>query len=147
VRVVEAFVDRESILSALEEASTPTEPDLLVIDVDGNDYWIRESVASRYLPRVVVIEYNPTVGPHLQWVMPYNPNHQWNNTAWHGAGLAALARLGRRLGYELVGCDSHGVNEFIAEVQGRTVSCPTSGFGWSTTSSTRPASLSSSRSE
>lgn len=63
--------------------------------------------------RVVVIEYNATVGPHLQWVMPYNPNHRWNDTAWHGAGLAALARLGRSLGYVLVGCDSHGVNAFF----------------------------------
>lgn len=113
VRVVEAFVDRESIVSVLEEASTPTEPDLLVIDVDGNDYWIWEGVATRHIPRVVVIEYNSTVGPHLQWVMPYKPNHRWNRTAWHGASLAALARLGSRLGYVLVGCDSHGVNAFF----------------------------------
>ena len=113
VRVLEAFVDRTSILSVLEGAATPTEPDLLVIDVDGNDYWIWEAVASRYRPRVVVIEYNSTVGPHLQWVMPYNANHRWDNTAWHGAGLAALAQLGRRLGYALVGCDSHGVNAFF----------------------------------
>jgi len=113
VRVVEAFVDRESILSVLEEASTPAEPDLIVIDVDGNDYWIWDAVATRYMPRVVVIEYNSTVGPHLQWVMPYNPNHRWNNTAWHAAGLAALAGLGHKLGYVLVGCDSHGVNAFF----------------------------------
>jgi hypothetical protein len=113
VRVVEAFVDRESIVSVLEEASTPTEPDLLVIDVDGNDYRIWEGVATRHIPRVVVIEYNSTVGPHLQWVMPYKPNHRWNRTAWHGASLAALARLGSRLGYVLVGCDSHGVNAFF----------------------------------
>jgi hypothetical protein len=113
VRVVERFIDRESILSVLDEASTPTEPDLLVIDVDGNDYWVWEAVATQYMPRVVVVEYNATVGPHLQWVMPYNPNHRWNKTAWHGAGLAALAGLGRSLGYVLVGCDSHGVNAFF----------------------------------
>jgi hypothetical protein len=113
VRVVEAFIDRESVLSVLEEACTPTEPDLLVIDVDGNDYWIWKAVATRYTPRVVVIEYNSTVGPHLQWVMPYNRHHRWNETAWHGAGLAALVRLGQSLGYVLVGCDSQGVNAFF----------------------------------
>jgi len=53
--VVEAFVDRESILSVLEAASTAPEPDLLVIDVDGNDYWIWEAVATQYKPRVVVM--------------------------------------------------------------------------------------------
>jgi len=113
VCVVEAFVDRESILSVLEAASTAPEPDLLVIDVDGNDYWIWEAVATQYKPRVVVIEYNAIVGPRLQWVMPYNPKHRWDETAWHGAGLAALERLGRSLGYVLVGCDSQGVNAFF----------------------------------
>ncbi len=60
-----------------------------------------------------MIEYNAVVGPRLQWTMPYNPTHQWNETAWHAAGLAALERLGRRLGYVLVGCDSLGVNAFF----------------------------------
>jgi len=113
VDVVEAFVDRESIVPILQASSTPDELDLLVIDIDGNDYWIWEEVATRYTPRVVVIEYNAVVGPRLQWTMPYNPTHQWNDTAWHAAGLAALERLGRRLGYVLVGCDSLGVNAFF----------------------------------
>lgn len=113
VRVVEAYVDRESIPSLLEEQSLPTEPDLLVIDVDGNDYWIWKSISTRYAPRVVVIEYNAAIGPHLQWAMPYNRDHRWNETAWHGASLAALVRLGQRMGYALVGCDSQGVNAFF----------------------------------
>ncbi len=113
VRVVEAFVDRESIVSVLESASTPDEPDVLVIDVDGNDLQIWDAVSARYRPRIVVIEYNAAVGPHLQWAMPYNAGHRWNETAWHGASLAALARLGRQLGYVLAGCDSQGVNAFF----------------------------------
>jgi hypothetical protein len=113
VRVVEAYVDRESIVSVLESSSTPATPDLLVIDVDGNDYWIWDVIMTRYRPRVVVIEYNAVAGPRLQWVMPYDPKHRWNETAWHSAGLAALARLGRDVGYVLVGCDSQGVNAFF----------------------------------
>ena len=45
--------------------------------------------------------------------MPYDPNHRWDGTCRHGAGLSALAALGSRFGYELVGCDSHGVNAFF----------------------------------
>ena len=45
--------------------------------------------------------------------MPYDPNHRWDGTCRHGAGLSALAALGSRFGYELVGCDSHGVNVFF----------------------------------
>ena len=33
---------------------------------------------------------------------------------YHGASLRALARVGARLGYVLVGCDSNGVNAFFA---------------------------------
>ena len=44
---------------------------------------------------------------------PYNPRHRWDETRRHGAGLAALARLGSSMGYRLVGCDSHGVNAFF----------------------------------
>jgi hypothetical protein len=115
VTVVEAFVDSSSIVSVLDGASTPPAPDLLVVDVDGNDYWIWEAVASHYRPRVVVVEYNAVVGPRLRWVMPDDPDHRWDDTAWHGAGLSALARLGRRLGYVLVGCDGNGVNAFFVD--------------------------------
>jgi hypothetical protein len=113
VTVAEAFVDRESILPVLKKAGAFAQPDLLVVDIDGNDYWIWETVALRHRPRVVVIEYNALVGPRLHWVLPYNASHRWDETRRHGAGLAALASLGSRLGYTLVGCDSQGVNAFF----------------------------------
>lgn len=113
VVVVESFIDRESIHAVLDEAGVSSTPDLLVIDIDGNDYWVWEEVASRYRPRVVVIEYNATMGPRRRWVMPYNAAHRWDETNWHGASLAALTALGSRLGYTLIGCDSQGVNAFF----------------------------------
>ena len=113
VAVVESYIDRESILSVLAAARASDTSDLLVIDVDGNDYWIWEQVSSRYRARVVVIEYNAIMGPRRRWVMPYNAAHRWDETYWHGASLAALAVLGSRLGYTLIGCDSYGVNAFF----------------------------------
>jgi hypothetical protein len=113
VTIRNAFVDRASILPVLEEAGAPTIPDLLVIDIDGNDYWVWTTVASCYHARVVVIEYNAVVGPWLNWVMPYDAAHRWDGTRRHGAGLAALASLGSWLGYTLIGCDSRGVNVFF----------------------------------
>ena len=113
VAVVGSFVDRESIASVLADARASGTPDLLVIDIDGNDYWIWEEVSFRYRARVVVIEYNAIMGPRRRWVMPYNAAHQWDETYWHGASLAALAVLGSRLGYTLIGCDSCGVNAFF----------------------------------
>ena len=113
VVVAESFVDRESITSVLDDAGAAAAPDLLVVDIDGNDYWVWEKVAARRRPRVVVIEYNASMGPRRRWVMPYDPAHRWEETRRHGASVAALAALGSRLGYTLVGCDSQGVNAFF----------------------------------
>ena len=113
VTVTQSIVDRESVLSVLGEAGAPGNPDLLVIDIDGNDYWIWQQVASSIRPRVVVIEYNAVVGDQLHWTLPYDADHRWDETCRFGAGLAALAALGSELGYTLVGCDSRGVNAFF----------------------------------
>ena len=48
VTVVEAFVDRASILQVIADGGAPTRPDLLVIDIDGNDYWVWEALGRRY---------------------------------------------------------------------------------------------------
>jgi hypothetical protein len=113
VDVTDAFVDRDSIGAILDAAGVPLTPDLLVIDIDGNDYWIWKQIACRVQARVVLIEYNAVVGPRSHWVLPYDPRHTWDESYRHGASLAALARLGTRLGYTLVGCDSSGVNAFF----------------------------------
>jgi hypothetical protein len=113
VTVCHAFVDRDNIVSLLDESQTPREVDLLVLDIDGNDYWVLERLGRWLHPRAMVLEYNATVGPWLGWAMPYDARHLWDETSWHGASLAALTRLGRGLGFTLVGCDSRGVNAFF----------------------------------
>jgi len=45
--------------------------------------------------------------------MPYDPGHVWEGSAYYGASLAALFRLGEKHGYKLVCCDSRGVNAFF----------------------------------
>lgn len=96
--------------------------DLLSIDVDGNDYWLWAEMPAR--PRVVVIEYNASFGPERSVTIPYDPTFdrkERHRSGWyHGASLTALAALGDRLGYALVGCDSRGVNAFFVrrDVQG-----------------------------
>jgi hypothetical protein len=111
--VLESFVTRDNILGLLQQAGVPQDLDLLSIDIDGNDYWIWERIATEYSPRVVVIEYNASMPPGIEWVMPYRADHVWDRTNRFGASLDALDRLGERLGYALVGCDSIGVNAFF----------------------------------
>lgn len=113
VTVVRTLLEPDGAAAVLGRAGIPSEPDLLVIDIDGNDAWMWEAVGRTRRPRVVVMEVNGKVGPRWHWTLPYRPGRHWPETAEHGAGLAALAALGHTLGYVLVGCDRRGVNAFF----------------------------------
>lgn len=112
VRIENAFIDAGNIEALFAKAGVPAEPDLLVIDIDGNDYWVWQAIRA-YSPRVVVMEYNASFGADTDWVLPYDPQHRWDFSNRYGASLRALARLGAEKGYALVGCDSCGVNAYF----------------------------------
>jgi hypothetical protein len=108
----QAMITAENIEELLMEAGTPPEPDLLSIDIDGNDYWVWQAI-ERYRPRLVVIEYNATFRPGTEWIMKYDPRRMWDRSSYHGASLTSLELLGRKKGYSLVGCSFMGVNAFF----------------------------------
>jgi hypothetical protein len=110
--MVQAWVTAENVCGLLDGAGVPDEPEVLVIDLDGNDFYVLDALLRRRRPHVVVIEYNALAGPSW-WVQPYDPERTWDHTAWHGAGLNALTWLCNRYGLSLVGCDSTGVNAFF----------------------------------
>lgn len=85
-----------SLDSILSKLSLPKEFDLLSIDVDGIDYHIWKSLR-QFRPRVVVIEYNPTIPPHLVVIGKEHGNYI-------GASARALVDIGLAKGYALVAC-------------------------------------------
>lgn len=110
LRLEEGRVTPDNI-DTLIRAFGDEELDLLSIDVDGNDYWIWAAMVSR--PRVIVCEYNAKFAPPVEWVMPYNPDHVWDESDYQGASLPALVKLAKIKGYSLVGCCIAGVNAFF----------------------------------
>jgi hypothetical protein len=104
------------------------EVDILSIDVDGNDYWLWEAIQS-ISPRVVVIETNPSLGDTLSVTVPYDPAFdrfdKHPSGFYCGASLVALAGLGTRKGYRLIGCDSSGSNAFFMRDDLETQDLPT----------------------
>lgn len=112
VRTLHALVTADTITALFAEAGVPSEPDVLSIDVDGNDYWIWEALEG-YRPRIVVIEYNASLDPAATVAMPRDDDHRWDGTDYFGVSLGALRHLGRRRGYRLVHTDSRGVNAFF----------------------------------
>jgi hypothetical protein len=79
----------------LGNTRVPEDFDLLSIDIDGNDYHVWRLV-QRYKPKIVCIEFNPTIHTDIEFVQPADPNVN------QGASLSALVRLGKDKGYELV---------------------------------------------
>jgi hypothetical protein len=112
LHVQNAFITAENIEQLFSNAAVPLEFDLLSIDIDGNDYWVWKAI-QRYSPRVVVIEYNSTFPPSMEWVKEYNPSSVWDGTMAFSASLKSLEQLGAAKGYALVGCDFRGVNAFF----------------------------------
>jgi hypothetical protein len=120
VEVITAGVDPSNVVALLHQVEVPPEPDLVVLDIDGNDWWVLQSLLGSFTPRVLVAEYNATFQPGQWWVFRYRPNRAWDHTFRHGASLDALDGLLGDAGYRLVGCDRNGVNAFF--VHGRALS-------------------------
>lgn len=79
----------------LRNTPIPLDFDLLSIDVDGNDYHCWDAV-TQYKPKVVLIEFNPTIPDAVEFVQPRDPQKNWSSS------LLSIVLLGKRKGYELV---------------------------------------------
>ena len=62
MRTVHAAVEPDTVEALFAGAGVPEEPDVVSIDVDGNDYWIWRAL-ERFRPRVVIVEYNGALDP------------------------------------------------------------------------------------
>lgn len=83
-----------------------------------DDYFIWKSIlqANRSRARVVVIEYNYAIPTNENRVVdPSQDSRRWTGTMHFGAGILAMAALGRAHGYTLVYADQNGVNLFFIE--------------------------------
>ncbi len=70
-------------------------PDLVSIDIDGNDYWIFQD--SPRGPALYIVEYNTTIPAWLDIYTPYAPDNAF------GCSLGALARVATEKGYDYIG--------------------------------------------
>lgn len=102
VHTMHAFVQKGGQYSLdyiLSERSVPLDFDLCCIDIDGND-WHMWDALTKYKPKVVCVEFNPTVPNDVVFVQDYHPDVS------QGCSLLALIELGKRKGYELIGTAS-----------------------------------------
>jgi hypothetical protein len=111
VSVIRAMVTAANVNELFAEAGVPDEPDLLSIDIDGNDVYVWRAL-ERVRPRLVVIEYNSGIldpGPMAQ---PHDPERSWDGSGAFGSTLAGLDVVAEEKGYRFAHSDLSGVNAF-----------------------------------
>ena len=129
------WISRENINGLLSKHGVGASFDLLVIDIDFNDFYVWQALLreAKHRARVVVVEINSNLGPDVSRTVTfvaehtcnvcvlcpcsptvcrgrYNASHQWSGGRYYGMSVKAAWKLGRAHGYALVYCESHGVN-------------------------------------
>lgn len=89
------FSENDNLDTILADTPIPADFDFLSIDIDGNDYHVWRAV-NVYQPKVVAIEFNPTIPTEVKYVQDADPRIS------RGCSLAALCELATDKGYELV---------------------------------------------
>jgi hypothetical protein len=125
------FLTTDNIADIFAKAGVPKDLDLLSIDVDGNDYHFREALYE-FNPRVCVMEYNGCFDGSTEHIMPLNNDYVWagNNDRIFGASLKSYTMQADRMGYDLVYCDSQGVNAFYVRKDINVFTALTSERAW-----------------
>jgi hypothetical protein len=115
---VHCWVDRENINTVIRDNGFSGLLGLLSIDIDGNDYWIWQSL-DVVKPVITIVEYNSVFGDKHAITIPYDrafnrTKAHYSNLYW-GASLRALCILAEQKGYVFVGSNSSGNNAYFVK--------------------------------
>ena len=121
LRICNMFVTIKSIKN-IKAISKTLNPDVLSLDIDGNDYFIaQELFLQGFRPKIFVVEYNSTFGPENS--ITIIPDDEFNYLTKHKSGLyygvsiTAWKKLFLNYGYKFITVDSKGVNAFFVDPQ------------------------------
>jgi hypothetical protein len=107
-----AWVTADGVAALVAEAGFGHPLDLLVIDLDGMDFWVWKALRD-LRPRVVVTEVNPFLGTD-RVTLTYDPEFvRPAEIPFASTSLPAMAGLAEALGYRYVGSERFGVNAFF----------------------------------
>jgi hypothetical protein len=116
ITALAAWIDRDNINDLFLQSGFRGQIGILSIDIDGNDYWVWESIEA-VNPVIVVVEWNSVFGPDHAVSIPYDPafdraSAHYSCLYW-GASMAAFETLAERKGYALLGSNKVGNNLFF----------------------------------
>jgi hypothetical protein len=110
--VIQQEITPGNIDRALTDASEESEPDLMIVDIDGGDYAVVQAV-SRVQPRVIVVEFEKRFRDRHSVIQPDRTNF---SARWSQSGTVSLPAWIKLLGdkgYSLCAIGSCGFNAFF----------------------------------
>jgi hypothetical protein len=93
------FITAENINDVFRKYGTPHDFDLLIVDIDGNEYWVWKALELQ--PSIIMIEYNPNFNYNECKALKYNPNRVFEANWAHSASMSAFEKLAKEKGYYL----------------------------------------------
>jgi hypothetical protein len=105
-------ITSENIVSLLQKYGCPTFFELLSIDLDGNDYWILDTILCEFEPTLIIAEYNACFPQGVSQTIKYDPEFQWAGDDYFGFTLEAGKKLAEKHGYEII-CQHANMNLFL----------------------------------
>jgi hypothetical protein len=97
IRALVGFDSADGLDALLSDNAMPDDPDVLSIDIDGNDYHVWSAI-SHFRAKIVCVEFNPTIPNAVDFVQTAD------HSVRQGCGIRSLVRLGKEKGYELACC-------------------------------------------
>ena len=109
------FITKENINELIRRSGFDSDLGLLSVDIDGNDYWVWETIDSVH-PRIVVSEYNSVFGldpVSVPYQVDFFRTKAHYSNLYYGCSLSALTHLAGKKGYVFVGSNLRGNNAFF----------------------------------
>ncbi len=115
------FVTKDSVRE-IRALSLHADPDVLSLDIDGNDYYIAEAILQNGLrPKIFVVEYNSVFGPERSSTIEYNSSFVFTQAhpshLYYGVSIAGWRKFFDIHGYRFITVDRSGVNAFFVDPQ------------------------------
>ena len=119
VEGINMFVDVKNI-TTIRESMLHHDPDVFSLDIDGNDYYIAESVFEAGIrPKIFVVEYNSVFGPERSMTIEYQKDFDYAKKdptqLYYGVSLAAWKKFFSARDYEFITVERNGVNAFFVD--------------------------------
>lgn len=113
---IAAFITKDNINQLIVDAGFKGDIGILSIDLDGNDWWILNTIVC-VSPRILICEYNNIYGAEKKVSVPYDEEFvrtkkHFSNLYW-GCSIAALCSWAEDNGYYYMGSNSAGNNAFF----------------------------------